>query len=535
MHSLSKSGRISSMSKWLTTVIFIFAAILLFYNLGGGFLWFDETAIAALGENVLKFGYPKGIYNDVPIWSHHGYRPGYAYISRPWLEMYVAALGRLIFGKTNFAARIFFTLFGYFSLVLTYLLSRRFFKNNRDIPLFSLLLLGTSVPFLLQMRQCAYYSLVTFATLWITWSYLDLLEIKKHSFVLFLSSGLFLLLANHGIFAMVSVGILLHHFIFFRQKEIRKYIGLASVLLGLLFISIVWYFKGMVHLEPLPVNQIYPNISYYVRAVNKYVFPYRFYILAFLCIFILKRGKAISFLQKEKSTWYGFYLFGCIFVVSLFMLAFERHHYFRYIVNWLPLLMIMQGYILSKFFKWNKLVGLALLVLLVFTNILNESGAYFILKSLKPLLTNVFHVKESAIEEINRKAEVKTYFTGYIYEITHKYEGPIASIVTYLNKNAKPGDRFKTPYGVTGIMYYTDLKGSKDFSEKTYPEWIILRRDWISPEFYRSDYYREITKKYTPIRLDAVDIPWENRPDDLKYHKFRTVRAGPPLIIFKRN
>ena len=91
----------------LVVVIFVAAGFLLFYNLGGEFLWFDEASIAALGENTLKFGYPMTIYNSVPIWSHHGYRPGYAYISRPWMEIYVAALGHLIFGKTNFAVRVF--------------------------------------------------------------------------------------------------------------------------------------------------------------------------------------------------------------------------------------------------------------------------------------------------------------------------------------------------------------------------------------------------------------------------------------------
>ena len=366
------------------------------------------------------------------------------------------------------------------------------------------------------------------------WAYFDLLEIKRHSFALFLSSGIFSLLANHGIFIMVFLGILLHYIVFAKQKEIKKHIASACFLLALLFSAIVWYFKGAVHLEPSLFNQIYPNISYYIRAVNKYVLPYRFYFLIFLCIIILKPKKIVAFFQKEKNQLRKLYLFGFIFVVSLFMLTFERHRYLRYIINLVPLLVIIHAYILSKFFKWSKPVATILLILVVFTNMLNESWIYLLLKPVKPLLVNVFQVKKDSLKEIDTKAKVRFYLFNYIYEITHKYEGPIAGIVTFLNRNAKPGDRFKTPYNVAGIMYYTGLVGSKDFSRETYPEWIIPRRDWLSSEFYKSDYHKNILQRYEAIKLNAVDIPWENRPDDLEYHKFRTVKEGPPLIIFKR-
>lgn len=507
---------------------------MLFYNLGGEFLWFDESSIAALGENVLKFGYPKSMYNGVLIWSHHGYRPGDAYISRPWMEIYVSSVGFLTFGKTNFAARIFFAIFGFFSLMLTYFLSKRIFKNARPAWLLSLLLLSTSVPFLLQMRQCAYYSLVTFGTLWIIWSYLDLLEAKKYGFISFLFSSVFLILANHGFFLMVFLGCILHYIVFSRRKDIKKYIIATNLISLPIFLAVTWYFKGFSHLEALPFAQILSNVNYYIRTVNKYVLPYRFYVLIFVCIFLIKRKKIIASMQKESVPWQGFYVFGCVFAVSLVLLGFERHYFSRYIVNWIPLLTIIHAYIVARFFRWNKILGAVLLILIIFTNVLNTSGTYLLLKPIKPVLRDVFRVKKKEIDKIDKKAKIKSYFLDYIYEITHLYRGPIASIVTYLNKNAKSTDEFKTPYNVTGIMYYTGLVGSKDFSEETYPEWIIPRRDWLSSEFYDSEYYRKITQKYHPIKLNAVDIPWENRPDDLDYHKFRTLKEGPPLVIFKR-
>ena len=518
----------------LVILICIIAAIILFYNLGGEFLWFDEGSIAALGENVLKFGYPKGIYNGVPVWSHHGYRAGQAYISRPWLEIYLAALGRLAFGKTNFAVRIFFTCFGYLSLILTYLLSKRLFKKSSVVPLLSLALLVTSVPFLLQMRQCAYYSLVTFATLWIIWSYLDLLESGKKGPGLFLCSGIFFLLANHGIFIMVFLGILFHYIVFSRKKEIKKHIAVSGLFLGAAFVAVAWYFKGFSYLAPTATGQIYPNISYYIRAVNKYILPYRFYLLVLFCLFIFKHKAVIAFLKKEKDVWRKFSLFGSIFLVTLVVLAFERHRFLRYIVNLIPLLIIVHAYIISKFLKWNKYFGIFLISLVIFTNIPNESGFYIALKPLKGVLSNIFGVDKDDIDEIDKKALIKTNFVNYIYEVTHKYEGPIAAIVTYLNKNATKSDRFKTPYDVIGIMYYTGLVGSKDFSEESYPEWIILRSYWTPPAFYKSRYYENIVRRYEAIKLDARDIPWENRPDDMEYHKFRTVKTGPSLVIFKR-
>jgi len=518
----------------LVILIFIIAAIILFYNLGGEFLWFDEGSIAALGENVLKFGYPKGIYNGVPVWSHHGYRAGEAYISRPWLEIYIAALGRLAFGKTNFAVRIFFACFGYLSLILTYLFAKRLFKKSSAVPLLSLVLLATSVPFLLQMRQCAYYSLVTFATLCLTWSYLDLLESKKRSVALFLCSGIFFLLANHGIFIMVFLGILLHYIVFSRKKEIKKYMAGSGIFLVLAFVAVAWYFKGFAYLAPTAAGQIYPNISYYIRAINKYVLPYRLYLLVLFCLFVFKHKEVATFFKKEKDAGAMLSLFGSIFLVTLAVLAFEKHRFLRYIVNLIPLILIVHAYIISKFLKWNRSFGILLLALVIFTNIPNESGFYITFKPLKGVLTNVFGVDKDDIAKIDKKSKIKLNFTNYIYEVTHQYEGPIAAIVTYLNKNAKKGDTFKTPYDVIGIMYYTDLVGSKDFSEESYPEWIILRSYWTPPAFYNSRYYENIARRYEAIKLDAIDIPWENRPDDLEYHKFRTVKRGPTLVIFKR-
>ena len=122
----------------------------------------------------------------------------------------------------------------------------------------------------------------------------------------------------------------------------------------------------------------------------------------------------------------------------------------------------------------------------------------------------------------------------YLYEITHKYQGPNAGIITYLNNNAKPTDKFKTSYNITGIMYYTGLSGTTDFFQETYPKWIIPRIDWTPPVFFKSNYYKKILSRYDRIELEARDIKWENRPDDLGYHKFRTVKEGPPVVIFKR-
>jgi hypothetical protein len=138
------------------------------------------------------------------------------------------------------------------------------------------------------------------------------------------------------------------------------------------------------------------------------------------------------------------------------------------------------------------------------------------------LLTGVFNM-----------GRMEFYLPKYLYEITHDYEGPIKGISTFLNANADAGDTVKIIYGDMPIMFYTDLKvdNSGIYDDDHMPEWIVFRGSWN--ESLDSKYYKKVQATYRKHVLDYPDIKWENRPGDLGYHKFWTVKDAPGVIIFE--
>lgn len=131
---------------------------------------------------------------------------------------------------------------------------------------------------------------------------------------------------------------------------------------------------------------------------------------------------------------------------------------------------------------------------------------------------------------------VRSNIFDYIYEITHDYDGPAEGIVKYLNANAKPGDTVKVAHRFDNpVIFYADLKvdNMPPFDDGKFPEWIVVSGRWNSG-FYGSDYCKEVKKRYVEIVLSYPDIPWENRPDDMGYHKFKTDTGAPTVKIYKR-
>jgi hypothetical protein len=115
----------------------------------------------------------------------------------------------------------------------------------------------------------------------------------------------------------------------------------------------------------------------------------------------------------------------------------------------------------------------------------------------------------------------------YLDEISHSFTGPIDSIVAYLNVHKRAGDRFFTYYGEYPIAFHTGLAPQAYDSLTQPPRWVIPRAPYPLGEAKKrwldQRHYREIV-------LEAIDTPYQNRPEpDL--HLFRTVREGPPVRI----
>jgi len=132
-----------------------------------------------------------------------------------------------------------------------------------------------------------------------------------------------------------------------------------------------------------------------------------------------------------------------------------------------------------------------------------------------------------------------SYVDEFMYEITHDYDGPLEGICKYINQHAGPDDMVKIFYDNYAPIFYTNrlVLPKKEFEGPILPDWWIFRgRDWQ----YRlgqpnlEDVYRPILEReYEKITIDYPEIQWENMPEPA-YHKFRTVKDAPRVIIYHR-
>jgi hypothetical protein len=210
--------------------------------------------------------------------------------------------------------------------------------------------------------------------------------------------------------------------------------------------------------------------------------------------------------------------------------------YFSYIVQLVPLLLVIVAATVLYVSDRSRALGYVLLTLLVATNTLHVFPyALPLARSFKwaSLAPRPYLAETDAL--IATAGRLRFYLAEYAYELTHDYDGPDEGIVLYLQAHAAPGDIVLTNYGELPIAFYTGLHiagglGTYRLEEVTNPEWIVNRRD--GP--YSDELARIIAEgHYAAITIPYPDILWGNRPVP-EYHKFATVRGVPDVIIHRR-
>jgi len=471
-------------------------------------LWQDEAETAVLARNVLKTGLPQAfdgkntvILLEIPEFSKN-YILGKYWMGQPWLAIYVAAMSFGIFGVNTFAARVPFAFIGLLTILATYLLSWRLFRN-RSISNISVALTAFSVPLLLHFRQCRYFAPGIFLTVLCIYLYLNYSEKRRFSLALLLAALFLLLNTSIGYFLSVASAIIIHMFITGRSSFFSKRNLLFFGVLALYAIPTLYLFK-LPRRFSSDSHWIFHNLRYYIRSINKYIFPWKILIPLYILYAFIKRKAVFAMSRDDKKP---IIMVATFIIVSIPFLLPVNFNSLRYIINIVPLFFILEAYIIYRITLKTGRKALFLIMPLI-------------------LLTNVF----------NLSYPVKSYIASYIYEITHDYDGPAEGIVKYLNQNAKPDDTVKIAHKFDNpIIFYTLLKvdNMPPFEGDSRPEWIVPSSCWNSG-FYSSGLYREISGHYDEITIPYPDIPWENRPDDMGYHKFGTDLNAPKVKIFKR-
>jgi len=523
----------------LLSILLTLSLVLIFKNLSNNYLWQDEAESAVYGRNIIKYGYPRAFDGRNLLRAYLAtFGKNYQCTFHPWLYFYPISLSHIILGESTLSSRLPFAVYGFLSIVILFFLAKRLFKKD-SIALLSVLFVSTSIPFILHVRQCRYYALQIFLVLSIFYIYLNVLQ-KKARYLWLLGILLTALYyTNHGNFIPVFGTIFVHFSLAGREKVSWKHFIFMCI--AVLLSALPWVIYSPIspsYLAALKFGVFKKNFGFQIRVLNKYIFPLFFFAALYLFRSIKNKNWKIHIEGEEKE---GLKLILLLLGINICFYTIVEQRTIRYYVHLFPFLYILQAWIFVRFLSKRKILCAILMILIIFTNIFHNSLPY-LLEAGMP-----FKGPEKRKELVK---EVDFYLLEYIYEITHDYDGPVEGTVKFLKQHAKPGDTVKIAYSDASLIFYLPhLKIENDhfFNDKNFPDWIVWRDYWINEykghyedyahqwkSKYDEQYVQKIKNTYIAHEIPYPDIIWENRADDLEYHKFRTVKGERNVIIYEK-
>ena len=462
--------------------------------------------------------------------------------------MYLAAASMAIFGPTSFAARLPFCLAFITLIGASYRVFRRW-HPERQVALVAATLLIGSIPLLLHARQCRYYLLIPLFSVLLVDAYLRLLEKPELGRVPSLAIWATLLF-NSLYPSLVILAFALGLDVWRRRPGVQaiKMLGLAAAATLIVNLPIAIYCR--VWHRPFGLYPGYSSLETfcayllrYVLTLNGYFFPLILVVLACawrwrdLRGFKLQRGRAAA-------------LCATFCVVQLLVTALTTNYPFsRYLIGMAPFFLFLAALCIHTLSAGRGWVAGSLVAVVTVTNL-------FQVLPLPVLRQTPLQDAEWALAGVDRRYLAKgragmSYALGevkalinvslglplptYVASTFNPSEGPIDSIVRYLNKNARRTDRVKISYGDLPLIFHTNLRIiSSAQVGRPGARWVIDRH--FNLPHITAKYQAEMRKlEYVAIELPMPDLQWNNRPDPL-YHHYATPpeHRAPNVTLLKR-
>jgi len=487
-------------------LLILFVSLFLFLtNLGGQYLWQDEAQTALISKTILTDGVPRG-YDGKNFFSQElgiEYGKNYIWKWHTWLPFYVVAIFYRIFGISTFTSRLPFALFGTGSVFLSYLLCKAMWEDKKT-AFAAALLLAVSVPFLLLSRQCRYYSMAAFFSLWALYSYVKILDGKKYAYFTYVISSVFLFHANYIYCAPLFFTVLLHCLLFNRRKLLTVLLLTAISIL----INIPWIFwlSEMKYRENydfrlFQINEMVKFNIKYIKQIHQYIFPL-YLLLAIPATAVVCRMKKHP-IQFENSRYRSMLYLLIFFVISTMgaLSILGPAPFFRYLCPLIPIFIIFTACLTVLTVRIHFSIPIIIIVILIAVSPMKD----------------------------------------FIYELTHDYKGPIEGIVRFLNENANDDDTVVITYGDMPLKFYTKLRvvgalSGEDISVVKDAEWVIIRKHMIGKKAIKATNYLEKNlsqEDYKTIILNYPDTAYENR-EEIAEHNFRTVTNEDGVVIYRK-
>jgi 4-amino-4-deoxy-L-arabinose transferase-like glycosyltransferase len=525
------------------------AALLVLPGIGDTALWSDEAETALVARNILQTGVPsasdgKFIVSIFP--DRHDVQDG-IYYWQPWLQMYLAAASMAVFGATSFAARLPFCLAFIGLIGISYRVFRRW-HPDRQVAVISIALMLGSIPLLLHARQCRYYLLIPLFSVLVANAYLRLLEDPKFRRAVPLTIWATLLF-NSLYPSLVILGFALGLDVWRRRPSLQaiKVIGIAAAATLVLNLPIaiycrVWHRPFGLHAGYSSLETFGAYLLRYVITLNNYFFP--LILVALACAWRWRDLRSFKARDNQAVVLCATFCATQVFVITLT----TNYPFSRYLIGIAPFALFLAALCICALAAGRRWVAGVLVAAVILTNL-------FQLLPLQALRQTPLQDAQWTLAGVNHRylelgnagvsyalGEVKALINispglplpTYIASTYNPSEGPMDSIIRYLNENAKPGDHVKISYGDLPLAFHTDLNIiNSALVGRPGAQWRIDRhfnRPQVSKRYEAA--MRQF--KYEAIELPVPDLQWNNRPDPL-YHHYATPpeHPAPKVKIFK--
>ena len=504
--------------------LLILAAVFIFTHLGSVYLWEDEAETALVAKTIWTNGIPKTTDGTNYFYQEQGKRAGFGDIWAwtPWLQFYLASASLKLIGWNAWGARLPFAVVGFLTIPLFFRFTKRLF--GLPVARLAALFLICSVPFLLYIRQCRYYSLVMFTTLWALYAVGEITQEKKRGMLVLIGALFFLFHANYIAWFGVWGSILAFALLPKQVPKIRK--DILWALFTTFLINAPWFFLFKpLHERTRAMDSglVLESLLFSIDGLNHYVVPI---LLFFLIPFALRftpterREASLSKIQKNWVT-----LFMILIGATIGFAVLGPARVFRYLVGIIPILYILLSLILIRLWNAKRWIGGTVIGLVIFTNFLNIAFS----KMVSTVIPN---------PNDRFKGKFDAPFFSYLQELTHPPYGSMRAIVTYLKAHSLPKDLVIVTYGDLPIMFYTGLHvvGGLSFEgldRAKDADWVIPRKVLVSDEDARVMVFLLDNlpwERYEKIDLPETDFPWEYIPEP-SAHQFHSLGFNPEWKI----
>lgn len=492
----------------LPLVVGALSALMIFPNLDRSYLWQDEAQHALLARTILHHGVPMGRDGLNSLSQEQGtdIAPDGTFRYHPWLPFYVCAAAFAAFGESTWIARFPFALIGLAAIVATYYFARSVWRD-RHIAFTAAMLLAFSVPYLLLVRQCRYYSMLSLFMVLGVWAYVEIVRGKKWAPYVLAAAATLLMHTLHLFAAVLLAACCVHMLIW--ERRLWKQVLIPAAAVGAVHVPwLMWMSAGAKYHRQTTFEGLLDFLVWYVWRLLLHVVtpvvPIAYYILR-----RVRKGRSEEAvpLERDQRALVLLCLLTC--AIGLVMLTLlSPGKFFRY---------------LSPFFPIAALLGAPVVVQLTRTR--RELGA------ICAIALAGWYVFPMALSQ-------------YGIELTQPHRGPIRGIVEYLRTNAKPDDTVFLPYGDMPVKFYTPLRiYGAGLKEESLP--VAANATWCIPRT-RVPFAGELkdgidavfqavaaSGKYDLIELECPDTQFENR-EDIAIHQFGPPKDVPQVRIFHR-